>query len=477
MDNLGLIESCSTLRVGFQPWGDELTWPLAHKIVLVEYIEELGVHHTDGSWPYSIPVLSGNLIESGFLMAMILCMVTFVIPAFSRELRGKKSILLSYWFVIVLHQIIAFTNACFYQCWIARSDANGFHSAARELAMNGEWHYSVGDKFYVNVLAVAYRWFGPSHLLGEQLSILFFALSCLILLAIIRQLGLGRYRLFSLVIFGMLPSMVFYSSITVRESYQLFFFMLAVFCGLKMLMREGNSYLIALTLSATMMGFFHRALNLYAFCLVLLFAVWIFWPSVCLDNIKRLRLGAGIVVLIFLAVLGALSRENFLSYNEFSGLIDSVLEAVTAHRNNSMANMGKTGYGIPLDFSSLAMAFYSSFKVYAHYLFGPFPWKIRGMSDAYAAIESTLRMILIYFSVKHWGNAYGSQRRLLGMMLTLYFSMTLMWSLGTTNYGTAVRHHLLSGWILIIIGVPPMLKSLRVKWDMVSCRLIRSDER
>jgi hypothetical protein len=60
-------------------------------------------------------------------------------------------------------------------------------------------------------------------------------------------------------------------------------------------------------------------------------------------------------------------------------------------------------------------------------------------------------MVLIYFSVKSWHTARGSQRRLLGLMLILYFSMTFMWALGTTNYGTAMRHHMLSWWIIVII--------------------------
>ena len=71
-----------------------------------------------------------------------------------------------------------------------------------------------------------------------------------------------------------------------------------------------------------------------------------------------------------------------------------------------------------------------------------------------------MRMILICFSVKQWRKAYGSQRRLLGLMLILYFSITFMWALGTTNYGTAMRHHMLSWWIIVIIGIPPLMKKL-----------------
>jgi hypothetical protein len=45
-------------------------------------------------------------------------------------------------------------------------------------------------------------------------------------------------------------------------------------------------------------------------------------------------------------------------------------------------------------------------------------------------------------------------------MLVLYFSMTLMWAVGTTNYGTAIRHHMLSWWIIVIVGIPPLIGKL-----------------
>ena len=92
-----------------------------------------------------------------------------------------------------------------------------------------------------------------------------------------------------------------------------------------------------------------------------------------------------------------------------------------------------------------------------------------------------MRMILIYFSVKQWRKAYGSQRRLLGLMLILYFSMTFMWALGTTNYGTGIRHHMLSWWIIVIVGLPPLMGKLIRFWfrpivSRPNVMFVRSDQ-
>jgi len=37
------------------------------------------------------------------------------------------------------------------------------------------------------------------------------------------------------------------------------------------------------------------------------------------------------------------------------------------------------------------------------------------------------------------------------LVLVLYLLMTFIWSLGTTNYGQAIRHHVLSNWLLIVL--------------------------
>jgi len=35
--------------------------------------------------------------------------------------------------------------------------------------------------------------------------------------------------------------------------------------------------------------------------------------------------------------------------------------------------------------------------------------------------------------------------------------MTFLWAMGTVNYGTSIRHHILTNWIIIIIGGPVLI--------------------
>ena len=401
-------------------------------------------------------MLSAYWVETGFVVAVLILITTFLLPLFSSDLRQNSTVLYVYWFLILIHHLMAITNAYFFRTPGADMDANGFHWWGIELATSTEWSFNLGAMFYEHLLGAVYRWFGPSHLLGEQLSILIFAFSCIVFLKIIHQLGLVRYRASSLFIFGALPTMVFVGSVTLRESYQIFFFMLTVYFGVKMLIKSGiNANLIALILFSLVLGIFHHGLLIYAAFLILVFFIWTLRPTTCFENVKKTRLITWLVIPLLLEVLIILSQMDIIGSAALNRIVNSGwLEAVAEFREGLIRVPGRTTYGNFFDISSPVMVAYSSLKLYVYYLFAPFPWQFQNMMDVYAGMESTLRLILIVFMVKQWRNTYGPQRRLFGLMVFLYFSMTFLWAMGTTNYGTALRHNMLSWWILAITGVP-----------------------
>tara|TARA_Y100001934_G_C12143641_1_gene673756 strand:- start:405 stop:935 length:531 start_codon:yes stop_codon:yes gene_type:complete len=160
-----------------------------------------------------------------------------------------------------------------------------------------------------------------------------------------------------------------------------------------------------------------------------------------------------------------LTRVQHVDLGVLSRVVNLDVQSLTAQfQKRTGGVVGRTTYSIPLDFSSPYTTAYSYFLLYVHYLFAPFPWQIKNLMDVGSFMESMSRMVLLCFSVMHWYHAYGVQRRLLMLMLILFFSMSFMWALGTTNYGTAMRHNMLSWWILTIVGVPLLMKMLSRFW-------------
>ena len=140
------------------------------------------------------------------ILALIIFIVTLSLPFLFRELRQNKIVLLAYLFIAGLHQLVAVINAFWFAVVAADADANSFDRIGFELAQSGVFSFAIGSKFYENMLGVVYWLFGSSHFLGEQLSIMAFSLSCVILIKILRQLNLSQYQAQILKAFGVLPT-------------------------------------------------------------------------------------------------------------------------------------------------------------------------------------------------------------------------------------------------------------------------------
>jgi hypothetical protein len=128
------------------------------------------------------------------------------------------------------------------------------------------------------------------------------------------------------------------------------------------------------------------------------------------------------------------------------------IKLMFVHLSNARAD-----YGIMLDVSSVGSLMKSIWLIFIYYLFAPFPWQVANWLDIYGVAESLFRFALILFSILFWSRVEGTQRRIWGLLLVIYFSMTFLWAIGTVNYGTSIRHHVLTNWIIIILGGPGLI--------------------
>ena len=389
----------------------------------------------------------------------------FIVYKFWKAKKDKK-LTLAVGSVLLLHHFMAITNAYFYTFPGAEPDPVNFHRHAIEWAASGKWIFSVGANFYEQLLGTFYRIFGPSQLFGEELSILAFLLSCFVLIKIIELLNISKYTVLLLLVYGLLPTNLIFCSKILRESYQILFFMLSVYWGLRFHLKPTKGAMIFCVFSALIMGLFQRALILYALFLVPV--LFLFFPqqiSGSLNNRQRflkwrlITVSLVLVLIIGIFIIGGLSNikgseviESFLSGKGLEYAAEYRTKLVFEDAPNARAN-----YGIMLDTSSVITLIRSTLLMFVCYLFAPFPWQVTNWLDVYGIAESLLRFVLIAFSVVSWYRADGVQRRIWGLLLVIYFSMTFLWAMGTVNYGTSIRHHILTNWIIIILGGPGLI--------------------
>ena len=397
----------------------------------------------------------------------LLILLSFYIVTRFQKKWQNNNLTFALYFVLAMHHVIALTNTYIFIIKGADVDARGFHHQAIEWAANGKLSVTGGAEFYQQLLGIFYRIFGPSHLFGEELSIIAFLFSCLILIKLIHLIDLKKYQVGLLLMFGLLPTTLILCSVTLRESYQILFFMLAVYWGFRFHFKPTKGAMIFCVFSALIMGCFHRALIIYMLFLLPVLFLW-FPQQVPSSPDNRWRfsrkrlivIAAILILMIGILIMGVLLDIKGLEAlgSVFSG---KGLKYVVDYRTRLMYEESldaRAKYGIMLDVSSPISFLKSVWLIYIYYLFAPFPWQITNWLDIYAFIESLMRFVLIIISIMCWYRAGGGKRRIWGLLLIIYFSMTLLWAMGTVNYGTSIRHHLLSNWIIVILGGPGVIE-------------------
>jgi len=237
--------------------------------------------------------------------------------------------------------------------------------------------------------------------------------------------------------------------------------MLAVYWGFRFHLKPTKGAMIFCVFSAIIMGCFHRALIIYMLFLLPVLFLW-FPQQVSSSPDSRWRFSRKrfiVIVAILILIIGILIIGVLLDIRGLEAL-GSVfsgkgLKYAADYRTRLMFEESldaRAKYGIMLDTSSPISLMKSVWLIYIYYLFAPFPWQITNWLDIYAFTESLMRLVLIVISIMCWYRAEGIKRRTWELLLIIYFSMTFLWAMGTVNYGTSIRHHLLSNWIIVILG-------------------------
>jgi hypothetical protein len=400
------------------------------------------------------------------MVAIFLILLMVQIPRQVKEFDECNGLKYVYWIILAGHELVAFVNSYFSPVIGAHVDAVRFHHNAAELSHGGEFDLGVGVVFYENALGFIYSLFGPSLFLGCQISILAFSVSCIVFIKILKLLEITSSRAFLLFLYGGLPSVILIGSVTLRESLELALFMLVVYFTLRVAFSSMKllDYLLAL-ISAFAMGVMHDGLFMYSVGAIILITL-IFLKKTIFRKTKKIDIKLGLVACVLTGVftLGILyikgaSHHDTQTIKAFEN--GELLRHVADYRRRNIEiNPGRTTYGGYLDTASAATVGWGVINIYKNYQLRPFFWEITNLVDAYALFEVVLRMALLYYSMQVWRQASGAKRASFGILLIFYFSMTFMWAMGTTNYGTALRHHVITSWILVVLGGASMQKAL-----------------
>jgi len=390
----------------------------------------------------------------------MLMYASFVATAGDPYLRRNGWNLAVVWLALVVHHALSVYNGFVSRLPGAEMDAKAFHGYASEHIQQGHpLQWSMGAEFYENLLGYLYAFGGDSVLLGQSLSVLAFALACLVFVRFLELLAADRYAPWLLAVFGLLPSAVVFESVTLREPFQLLLFMTGAYAGSRVLVRPAWWAAPACLISFLGMGFFHQLLLVYAvFAAGLLLAMA--WSSGRLSRLQKIAVAGAVGVALVAGTAFVRTIETAPGDDYIAMMSSGPVRTLVEYREDIDRLEPRTAFAAELDATSPAAFVGSAALVYLHYTAAPFPWAVENLLDLYASMESLLRLVLLAAAAAALWHNIGSKRRLLLFPILLYLSMTLLWALGTTNHGQALRHHLLTNWILFACGGPWLFAAL-----------------
>ena len=394
---------------------------------------------------------------------ILIILLTFLLLFFFWKKNRNTKLTFILGIILLLHHIITIIDIYFFRFSAAEPDPTKFYWMALNWAKSGKWTFAIGAAFFEQLIGLIFRITSTSKFFASELSVLIFLLTCFALIELLYLINDSTFETPVLIIYGLLPSYLIFCSKLLREPYQILFLMLSVYWGLQFNLKSSKTSLLCCLLSAFLMGIFHRALMFYS--LILLFSILILFPAIySFLNTGKYYLSKkqifyiAIITILILVILQAtvnydIPGSDILKYI-FSG---RAIEGAVRYRERllfEIAPLARANYGILLETSSALLFIKSIVLIYSYYLFAPFPWQVSNWLDIYACAEAILRFSLIIFSILLWYREKDAQKRSIwSLLLFIYFSMTFLWSTGTINYGQSIRHHLLSTWIIIIMGI------------------------
>ena len=238
----------------------------------------------------------------------LLILFNFSIVLMWKRVRSDRKVVHAIWFCILTHHAVAFLNAYVGDVIGTEGDARTFHFFGVEAAASSEQEagfWANPRVAYTNSLGFLYRAFGATFLFGDELSVLAFALSCVVLVKLVDLLDLRRFRVGIVLFFGLLPSAVIFRSVTLRESWQALFFLLSVYWAIRLWKQPDILNLPFLLISTFCLAMMHHGLSRFAAYMIIISVYWgvlgrkknVHWAR----HIRFLFAGLLIVCLIMLA--------------------------------------------------------------------------------------------------------------------------------------------------------------------------------
>jgi hypothetical protein len=348
---------------------------------------------------------------------------------------------------VLLRLIVVFWSAFYCPIISINADAMAFHNNAVLFSKSLDFDAITEANLYSYWLGFIYHFTSESVLVGNLLSIVAWMFSAYVLKHIMNMFLIGiRYQCIIMLLYSTWPSSILFTSITLREAYQLLFVNLSFLLIIKFYIQRKSIHLLLAFLPLAILCMLHVTFKAFSFFFLFI--------AICLFNMRQsIKLNVNSLTRLWApTVLVALSLIAWLNYSKYGfnlGLGSAVQSYI--ERGITLAGEARASYRDHVNIDNVSSFLLYVITAFFQYFLEPLPWRSLSLVDILPIFENALRLFLVY-------RAYASLmepkpievKSLLIFTLASIFIMELIWSVGTINWGTAMRHHIPSMGLLLV---------------------------
>jgi hypothetical protein len=328
---------------------------------------------------------------------------------------------------------------------VSSNDAIGFSMAAETLSKNLNFNNvltTIKWNIYPFFLSIIYYILTPNIYIGSFFSVLIWSISYFVIYDSMKFIKISHKSIFfALIFFTFFPSLVIFTSITLRESFILLFLNLILNFFLKYYDTRNFFYLVLNTIFCLIIYFLHDAFVILEFIIFpTLYFLFFLFVNIYL---KKLKIGYLFISLCLVLLIYNIDYliDISLVYGKFNGF-----------QFGATQYLGSASYSRIFYINNFYDFFYYVFKSFYKYMISPSIFDIKQIRpvDLLVIIENLTRIMIIILCIFSFRNMR-EKFYFFSFIFIYFFSIELTWSIGTFNWGTAIRHHACSIGILSIL--------------------------
>jgi hypothetical protein len=354
-----------------------------------------------------------------------------------------------------LRLLVAIWNGFFGPSPGARGDSAGMHLMAVDFPQDLNWTFFDGTSSYLFLLSKVYSLTTDALFWGCLLSCFAWLGSAVVLLKTMDLMSFSRRnKSKAMLVYVLLPSSIFITAITLRESYQLLFVNIAIYAALKLFLNKSFLHWFVLVPAIICISALHMGLFVFGYFIIFSTLIMLIRGRVKGFSIVKTVIAIPVITLIiFLGVSQFSSFSQRTGYSEKNGSDELELNlggAVENYRNKGAELEGRAQYMSAVEIKGIMDLLLHIPKIVFSYLFEPMPWRNLIAVDFVVIFENLLRAWLIWRVWAGFRKLPAQWKSPLIFIFINYLTLEVIWSTGTINWGTALRHHLPSFGLLVV---------------------------